>query len=287
MRRETTPFTPGTGSILVYTAPVDRYSLRNAPQQEGKRYMQTAVTASWKRRLYDTYVSSGQAGHQGESITPEQLFRPRKAYVGHLITHHLPQQRDSRIADLGCGHGALLYFLSRAGYTRIEGVDTSPEQIELAHQLGISQAQLGDVAEFLARHADGSLDAVLLMDVIEHLEPQELFDLLDSVQRVLVLGGTCLVHVPNAEGLYGMRVRYGDFTHRLAFTAKSANQIFRSLGFRKIETYEDKPVMHGAKSVVRRVLWDCLTLQHRLLLLAETGAGGAILSQNILIRATK
>ena len=103
--------------------------------------MQTAVTASWKRRLYDTYVSSGQAGHQGESITPEQLFHPRKAYVGHLITHYLPQQRDSRIADLGCGHGALLYFLSRAGYTSIEGVDTSPEQIEL---LSLMQLVTGD-----------------------------------------------------------------------------------------------------------------------------------------------
>jgi SAM-dependent methyltransferase len=246
-----------------------------------------ASTRSWKTRLYDAYVSSGQAGTQHESISPEDHFRPRAAYLGHLISHYLPQARASRIIDLGCGHGAFLYFLSRAGYTKIAGVDTSAQQIELAHRLGIPQAELGDVAEFLARREDGSLDAVLLMDVIEHLEPQELFDLLDSVYRVLAPGGICLVHVPNAEGLYGMRIRYGDFTHHLAFTAKSANQIFRALAFRTVEAYEDKPVMHGAKSIVRRVLWDCLTLQHRLLLLAETGAGGAILSQNILIRATK
>jgi cyclopropane fatty-acyl-phospholipid synthase-like methyltransferase len=56
------------------------------------------------------------------------------------------------------------------------------------------------------------------MDVIEHLTRQELFDLLDSVYRVLAPGGVCLVHVPNAEGLYGMRIRYGDFTHELAFS---------------------------------------------------------------------
>jgi SAM-dependent methyltransferase len=238
-------------------------------------------------RLYNSYVSSGQAGHHDKSIKAEDLFRPRSAYIGHLIARYLPQTRDSRIVDLGCGHGAFLYFLSRAGYTRIEGVDTSPQQIEFARRLGIPQAEHGDIVEFLTRHGDSSLDAVLLMDVIEHLEPQELFDLLDSVNRVLVPGGICLVHVPNAEGLYGMRIRYGDFTHQLAFTAKSANQIFRTLGFSRVEAYEDKPVLHGAKSLVRRVLWDCLTLQHRLLLLAETGAGGAILSQNILIRATK
>jgi SAM-dependent methyltransferase len=247
----------------------------------------TTPSPSWKTRLYDAYVSSGQAGQHGGSIKAEDLFRPREAYIGHLIARYLPQSRESRIVDLGCGHGAFLHFLSRAGYTRIEGVDTSPEQVEFAHRLGIPQAERGDVIEFLMRHKEGSLDAILLIDVIEHLEPQELFDLLDSVNRVLAPGGICLVHVPNAEGLYGMRIRYGDFTHQLAFTAKSANQIFRTLGFSKIETFEDKPVMHGAKSIVRRLLWDCLTLQHRLLLLAETGSGGAILSQNILIRATK
>jgi SAM-dependent methyltransferase len=245
------------------------------------------TTRSWKTRLYEAYVSSGQAGQQNDSIKPEELFRPREAYIGRIISRYLPQNRESRIVDLGCGHGAFLYFLSRAGYTKVAGVDTSPQQIDLAHRLGILQAELGDVAAFLARRQDESLDAVLLMDVIEHLTPQELFDLLDSVYRVLAPGGACLVHVPNAEGIYGMRIRYGDFTHESAFTAKSANQIFRTIGFRTVEAYEDKPVIHGVKSTVRRVLWDWLTLYDRLLLLAETGSGGAILSQNFLIRATK
>jgi len=273
--------------MLMYTLLVDAWHRPwNIPAGDTNQFM--ATTRSWKTRLYDAYVSSGQAGQQSESINkPEELFRPRAAYLGHLIARYIPQDRESRIVDLGCGHGTFLYFLSRAGYTRIAGIDTSQQQIELAHRLGISQAELGDVAEFLARREDGSLDAVLLMDVIEHLTRQELFDLLDSVYRVLVPGGVCLVHVPNAEGLYGMRIRYGDFTHELAFTAKSANQILRTVGFRTVEAYEDKPVIHGVKSIVRRVLWDCLTLYDRLLLFAETGSRGAILSQNLLIRAIK
>ncbi|MBV8632539.1 MAG: class I SAM-dependent methyltransferase [Silvibacterium sp.] len=241
----------------------------------------------WKARLYDAYVSSGQARQQGESINPEKLFSPRKAYLNHLIRNHLPQTRDSSILDLGCGHGAFLYFLSRAGYTNIAGVDTSPEQIELAHRLGIQQAELGGVADYLGRRHDSSCDAVLLMDIIEHLGAQELFDLLDSVYRVLVPDGVCLVHAPNAEGLYGMRVRYGDFTHETAFTPNSASQIFRTVGFRSVEAFEDKPVIHGVKSIFRRALWHSLTLYDRLLLLAETGSGGAILSQNFVVRATK
>lgn len=153
------------------------------------------TTRSWKTRLYEAYVSSGQAGQQNDSIKAEELLRPRKAYIGQVISRYLPQSREARIVDLGCGHGAFLCFLSRAGYTRIAGVDTSRQQIELAHRLGIPQAELSDVAEFLAHRDDGSLDAVLLMDVIEHLTRQELFDLLNSVYRVLAPGGVCLVHV--------------------------------------------------------------------------------------------
>ncbi|MBV8116133.1 MAG: class I SAM-dependent methyltransferase [Silvibacterium sp.] len=92
------------------------------------------------------------------------MCRPRQAYLNHLISRYLPQNREARILDLGCGHGAFLYFLLRAGYTRIVGVDTSPERIELAHRLGIPQAELGGVAEFLAAREESSCDVVVLMD---------------------------------------------------------------------------------------------------------------------------
>jgi 2-polyprenyl-3-methyl-5-hydroxy-6-metoxy-1,4-benzoquinol methylase len=247
-----------------------------------------AIKQSWKTRLYDSYVSSGQAGNTNRlSQEPAQLFRPREAYIRQAIARHLPQDREARILDLGCGHGAFLYFLSRAGYTHIAGVDTSSEQIELAHRLGIPQAEMGCIAEFLGGREDQSVDAILLMDVIEHLTRQELFDLLDDVYRVLAPGGICLVHAPNAEGIHGMRIRYGDLTHEAAFTASSASQIFRCIGFRAVQAYEDNPVVHGFKSLARRIIWDCLTLPDRLLLFAETGAPGAILSQNFLIRITK
>jgi hypothetical protein len=55
------------------------------------------------------------------------------------------------------------------------------------------------------------------MDILEHLENDELFGVLDQTFRVLAKGGICLAHVPNGEGLYGMRVRFGDLSHARAF----------------------------------------------------------------------
>jgi SAM-dependent methyltransferase len=239
----------------------------------------------WKSRLYESYVSSGQAGSTTISEA-EKLFRPRKAFLTHIIAKHFPADRNVRVLDLGCGHGAFLYFLNRSGYEDVYGIDISQEQIEFAHRLGITKARLGKLEEFLVEQGDCCVDVVLAMDVLEHLTKQELFCALEAIRRVLKPHGVCIAHVPNAEGLYGMRIRYGDMTHEQAFTPGSARQIFRTIGFNEVQCYEDKPAVHGLTSMVRRVIWDVGTLHNRLLLMAETGEKASILSQNMIIKAS-
>jgi len=239
----------------------------------------------WKQRLYTSYVTSGQAGWSGRD--PETLFLPRKYYIRQLIAQYLPEEEDAAILDLGCGHGAFLYFLAQAGYRNVVGIDTSAEQIEAAHRLGIHNAHYGDALEYLCDVESGSVDIVIVFDLLEHLDKQELFDFTEQIYRVLRVNGVCLAHVPNAEGLLGMRIRYGDLTHHLAFTRSSARQLFQTIGFSNIECFEERPVMHGLKSVVRRLIWDLGTLPLRLLFSAETGDPTNILSSNLLVRVTK
>jgi SAM-dependent methyltransferase len=240
----------------------------------------------WKSRVYQAYVSSGQVA-LCEGIVASEAFLPRKAFISAIIAKHFPRQSTSRILDLGCGHGAFLYFLAMAGYCNIEGVDTSHEQISAAQRFGIVQAKHGQFEEVLRAAEDSTVDVVLLIDVIEHLETEVLFQLMDDVKRVLRNGGKCVLHCPNAEGIYGMRVRYGDLTHERAFTPKSMQQLLRTVGFSDVKYYEDKPVVHGVASFVRRCCWELGSLPHRLLLLAETGTSGHILSQNMLAVAMK
>ncbi|HEX4321075.1 MAG TPA: class I SAM-dependent methyltransferase [Acidobacteriaceae bacterium] len=243
---------------------------------------QASESIPWKKRLYDAYVSSGQAG--GTAPTAETAFLPRKAYITHLISGHFPSSRSARILDIGCGHGAFLYFLAAAGYTNVTGIDTSPEQINLAAKLGIDNAHCAQAFEYISSLAPDSLDVVILFDILEHLERQELFDLLDEIRRILRPGGMCLVHVPNGEGLFGMRILCGDLTHIQAFTQASARQLFTTIGFSRIEYHEDRPIPHGLASTVRRLLWDIGTIPFRILQAAEIGVTKSILSQNMLIK---
>ncbi|MGC2298192.1 MAG: class I SAM-dependent methyltransferase, partial [Acidobacteriaceae bacterium] len=184
-------------------------------------------------------------------------------------------------------HGALLYFLGRQGYSNVHGVDGSREQVEFARQLGIAGVELGDAESFVRSRESESADVVALFDVLEHLTRQEAFDLLTEVRRVLAPGGICIGHVPNAGGIFGARIRYGDLTHEQAFTASSVRQMFGALRFGKTECFEDKPVIHGVRSLVRRILWELGSAPIRLLSIAETGGGGAILSQNLLFVACR
>ncbi len=245
---------------------------------------------SWKSRLYDGYVSSGQASvEQSSSIAPDpkRHFASRATYIRSVIAQHLPQDHSARIVDLACGHGSFLYFLRTAGFTNISGCDISAEQVELAHKLGIPEAKCSDINSELQSISPGSVDAVVMMDILEHLENDELFAILDHVFLVMKPGGKLLAHVPNAEGLFGMRIRYGDLTHERAFGPKSAEQLLRTVGFKNVQCFEDRPKVHGVKSLIRRILWDAGTLPHRILLSAETGGRDFVLSQNMLITAQK
>lgn len=240
--------------------------------------------ADWKTKLYEAYVSTEQAA-AGVDVEAG-LKSTDYPQLLELIRRHIPPERSIRIADLGCGHGSLIFCLRSLGYRNVEGVDLSPEQVDLARRLGISGIRRGGLDEFL-RSGTGAYDVLFLMDVLEHLQKQEVIDMLELACGALKVGGRIVLHVPNAEGLFGMRVRYGDFTHEVCFTPQSIRQVLRACGFRDVEAHEQRPVVHGVRSAVRAALWRILTVRERLLLLAETGHMGHVLSQNMLVTAKR
>jgi 2-polyprenyl-3-methyl-5-hydroxy-6-metoxy-1,4-benzoquinol methylase len=240
---------------------------------------------SWRSRLYSSYVTSGQA--KADPSQNQTMFADRRRYIEPVIHRHFAVDKDTPILDLGCGHGAFVHVLRQNGFTSVTGVDVSGEQVALAHQLGIDGISQGELLDYLQGTETGSVGVVLLWDIVEHLTRDEAFVVLDEVFRVLRSGGKCLIHVPNAEGIFGMRVRYGDLTHEQSYTPTSANQLLTTIGFWKVAAYEDKPVPHGLMSMGRRLVWEAGTFPYRLLLAAETSDTRFVLSQNMLVVAHK
>lgn len=241
---------------------------------------------NYRDRIYSNYVKA-----RNLPLAPDSLegLAPRSPYLRKLFRKHFPADRSVEVLDLGCGHGALIHFARRAGYTNIRGVDSSPEQVAAARRLGIEGVEEGDLLATLAAQTDGSLDVVVAFDVIEHFMRDELLDFVDHVHRVMRPGGRWIIHTPNGESPFSGRMRYWDLTHELAFTRTSISQVLLSSGFSKVQCFEDAPIPHGLTSTIRWLLWQVIRSGLRLYLAAETGdtASSAIFSQNFLIVADK
>jgi 2-polyprenyl-3-methyl-5-hydroxy-6-metoxy-1,4-benzoquinol methylase len=242
--------------------------------------------SDYRSRIYDYYVHS-----RLESLAPvdvDSILRGG-AYHRQLIRRHFPPNRDAAILDLGCGHGSLIYLARQAGYSNIAGVDRSAQQVAEARRLGVSGVVEGDILEYLGSTPDESQDVVVTFDVVEHFTRDELLPFVDEVHRVLKSGGRWLIHTPNGESPLSNRIRYGDLTHEQAFTRTSLGQLLLSSGFRSLECYEDAPVIHGAASAVRFVLWKVIRTMLRVYLAVETGNFGrtAIFTQNLLAVAIR
>lgn len=204
------------------------------------------------------------------------------------MAEHFPASRDATILEVGCGYGALLHVARAAGYTKLSGIDGSPEQVAAAAALGIAGVREGDLLTALADLPPESHDAVVAFDVIEHLTKDELVGFTDQVLRVLKPGGRWIIHVPNAASPFFGAVRYGDLTHELAFTSESLAQLVLASGFREVQSYEDRPIPHGLKSGGRAVLWRLLRRLLGFYLMVEVGAANQpILTQNLLAVAVK
>lgn len=237
---------------------------------------------SYREKVYKFYSTQR---HNRLSPLNTDGFQPRAPYLKMLIKKHFPEDKKANILELGCGHGAFQYYIQQAGYSNSIAIDCSPEQVREAHRLGLKDVILCDIGEYLKSVKAGSVDFIILFDVLEHFNKEEISGLVDEFYRVLTVNGKVLAHVPNAEGFSGNFMRQWDFTHEIAFTRQSIAQIFISSGFSSISVYEDKPVPHGLASFFRYVLWELGVRQiFKLFRIIETGGcdPNAVFSQNFL-----
>lgn len=236
--------------------------------------------------MYSAYLSGRIAALAPRTV---EGLAPRAHQLRRIVRDHFPPDRDSLILELGCGHGALVHYARNEGYRNLRGVDVSPEQVAAAKRLGIAGVDEGDLMETLAELPDCSLHCVVAFDVIEHFTRDEVIGLVDEVRRVLKPTGRWIIHAPNAESPFGMRVRYGDLTHELAFTRTSIAQLLISSGFTEVQCFEDYPEPYSLVRILRWIVWKLIRGGLRIYLAAETGnpSQDAIFSQNFLTIAFK
>jgi 3' terminal RNA ribose 2'-O-methyltransferase Hen1 len=170
-----------------------------------------------------------------EELDPEVESAPRAPSLADArratVVAVLRDLGAHRVVDLGCGPGALLRdLLADPGFTEVLGVDVSSRALAVAaRRLHLERA--GDrvheritLRQSALTYTDASLtgfDAAVLMEVVEHVDPERLPALAHTVFGA-ARPGAVLVTTPNVEhnvryeGLPAGALRHAD--HRFEWT---------------------------------------------------------------------
>jgi SAM-dependent methyltransferase len=137
-------------------------------------------------------------------VALEDRFRGDPATILERQSVYLPYLRgpvdaEHPVLDLGSGRGEWLRILADAGLPAV-GVDNNVAFVAECREAGLEVVD-GDLVRHLEQRAPGSLGAVTLFQVVEHLPFPVLFDVLRSAVRALRPGGVLIAETPNGLNL--------------------------------------------------------------------------------------
>lgn len=109
-------------------------------------------------------------------------------------------KKSDILCEVGLGNGLMLLELSR--HRKVRGIDlcdSTIEQLKSRPEFQKINLQQGNICELSACCKD--IDAVITIDVIEHLSIQQLEDACREINKVLKIGGKWFINVPWNENL--------------------------------------------------------------------------------------
>src|SRR5262249_7422474 len=102
-----------------------------------------------------------------------EKFRGPEEYVRAGQGIYVPYFAGRRnVLDIGCGRGEFLEAMRSAGVAA-EGIDLSDESVALCRSKGL-EAETADLFTYLENLPEASLDGIFCSQVVEHLAPERL-----------------------------------------------------------------------------------------------------------------
>ena len=205
-----------------------------------------------------------------------------------LYKKFLPENKNARILDFGCGAGLLMEWMQKeCSYTNVTGIDIDMGQIDFARRLGLDANWSDDPVSWL-KTKGVSYDLIIMKDVLEHIPDTRRVDTLKELHSLLSLNGVLLLTTPNANSDFAARMLYNDLTHHTAYTENSLRYLLGLAGYNTtlIHFFTDD-VWHASSILgfLKLVLKLIVRGIRRLSAIAEFGAQGVHipLSLNLMV----
>ena len=221
------------------------------------------VTQTLKRELgrlpQTSPVGSGdgdvdvETPHPGRALVPDATLNSYK-YVGfedqyrgsteeiqERLASYLPYfDGASDVLDTGCGRGEFLALLQAHGVSA-RGVDSNHEMVESCRKRGLA-ADEADALTFVQGLPDASLGGLFAAQVVEHLEPAYLLQLLDAAFLKLRPGATLILETINAASWSAFFHSYiRDLTHVRPLHPDTLTYFVTASGFQDVRVEYKSP----------------------------------------------
>ncbi len=122
--------------------------------------------------------------------------------------------RNKKILEIGCGDGGVVQYLK--GENEVYAADISKNAVKFLREKGI-KAFLVDVSKEKLPFGDSSFDAVIALEVFEHLKSPQ--SAAEEIQRVLRKNGRLIISTPNPRSghklIYPALFRFNNFREYL------------------------------------------------------------------------
>jgi len=105
----------------------------------------------------------------------------------------------SNVLDVGCGRGEFLEMM-RTAEVQARGIDSSAESVAMCRAKGL-EAEQADLFAHLENLPESSLDGIFCSQVVEHLPPERLPEMIRLCASRLERNGIIAIETPNPECL--------------------------------------------------------------------------------------
>ncbi|MFH1222261.1 MAG: class I SAM-dependent methyltransferase [Candidatus Micrarchaeota archaeon] len=148
----------------------------------------------------------------------------RAVLIYHLVKTYV--KGEKRICDVGCSRGLLLSILKKSSKLTCCGFDVDAGAVKAAREAGLNVK----VAGCLAFECKEKQDAILLLDVLEHIENDK--KALVHCRKQLKPNALLIVSVPSYQSLFSdFDLKVG---HKRRYDKKQLINFFQNNGFRII-----------------------------------------------------
>jgi len=150
------------------------------------------------------------------------------------------------VLDIGCGRGEFLELCRETGICA-RGVELDLDMVLTCRDKNLDVVQ-ADAFRFLAALPDESLGGILAAQLIEHLQPSAIVDLVKLCHRKLRVGGRAIFETPNPGCLLVFaRSFYADPTHIRPIHSDAMKFLLESVGFDAVTVEFSAPIEAAAR----------------------------------------